>query len=77
MRLHNMHHLPLATYLSTLLIIATGVLFGLLCLLMFLLESLIKLLTIPIVLLFGMACLTYGLAKRKLYHRLKQPYEHK
>jgi hypothetical protein len=73
MRWYLISHLPLSSYFATSLVIVTGILFGLLCLLMFVLESLVKLIAIPFILSFGVASLAYGLAKRKLYHGLKQP----
>jgi len=69
MRLYIPHHLPLSAYLSTALIIATGGCFAFLCLMMFLLEFMIKLIIVPLVFLFAMACLAYGLFNRKLLHR--------
>lgn len=66
MRLNILDHLTLSAYLSMAMIIATGGLFALSCLLLFLVEFVFKLVAVPLIFSLAMACLAYGLFKRKI-----------
>ena len=61
-------HRPWATYASGALIFATGGLFALLCMLIIMVEAVVKLIAIPVVFFFGMSVLMAGLIKRKFGH---------
>lgn len=69
MRLYIPHHLPLSSYLSTALILTTGGCFAFLCLMMLLLEFIAKLIIVPLVFLFAMTALAYGLFSRTILER--------
>jgi hypothetical protein len=66
MSLYIPPHLPLATYMSTALIIATGSCFAVLCLAILLVEFIVKLLVVPVIFLFTIGCLSYGFLKREI-----------
>jgi hypothetical protein len=55
-------------YAKGVLIIATGSLFALICFLIILVETIVKLIAVPVVFLFGMNVLALGFIKRKLRH---------
>ena len=62
------HPHPWAAYAKGMLIIATGGFFGLICFLIVLVETIVKLVAIPVVFLIGMNVLALGFIKRKLRH---------
>jgi len=64
MRLFLPHH-SLAVYGETTLVVATGVFFALLCILLFIVESIVKLIAIPAIFSFGVGVLVFDFAKRK------------
>ena len=64
MRLFIPHH-SLAAYGETTLVIATGAFFALLCVLIFIVESIVKLIAIPAIFLFGVGVVVFDFLKRK------------
>ena len=65
MRLFIPHH-SLATYSETTLVIATGAFFAVLCVLLFIAESIVKIIAIPVIFSFGVGVLVFDFMKRKV-----------
>lgn len=59
---------PWSAYAKGALIIATGGFFALICFVIVLVETIVKLVALPLVFLFGMNVLALGFIKRKLRH---------
>ena len=66
---HN--HPSFMAYLSTGLTIVTGSCFAILCALMLLVELVIKVIAVPVIFLFGISTLAYGLIKRIVIQYLR------
>jgi hypothetical protein len=65
MRLFIPHH-SLAAYGETTLVIATGAFFGLLCVILFIVQAIVKLIALPAIFSVGVGVLVFDLVKRKL-----------
>jgi hypothetical protein len=62
------HRYPWPACAKDALIISTGGLFALLCLLIFMFELIVKLIAIPVIFLFGLSVLAFGRVKIKFQH---------